>query len=159
MRQEIRYANISDIDMLVKLRFDYFEIEQMPVMPEQRATIEANLRTYIEKHLMNDFFVALVYYDGEIASTAFLSIIERPPNPNFPTGKTGTVYNVFTYPKYQRHGYATQAMQMLLNTAKENNLSSVDLSASEQGLSLYQKLGFKIDDHTISHFVDMKLVF
>lgn len=46
---------------------------------------------------------------------------------------------------------------MLLDKAREHNLSFVDLSASEMGLPLYQKLGFAIIDHATSHFVDMKL--
>lgn len=157
MSYQTRWANLDDVDNLIRLRFAYFEDEQMQITPEQRTKIEASLHDYISKHLSIDFYVALIIADGQIVSTAFLSIFERPANLSWPTGKTGTVYNVFTYPKYRRQGYSTHAMHMLLDKAREHNLSYVDLSASEMGLPLYQKLGFAIIDHAASHFVDMKL--
>lgn len=157
MNQKIRWATLADVDDLVRLRFAYFADEQILITPEQQSTIEANLRTYIDRHLAVDFFAALVYADGQIAATAYLSIFERPANLSWQTGRTGTVYNVFTFPEYRHHGYATQAVHMLIDQASEHHLSYLDLSASEMGLPLYQKLGFAVVDHSASHFVDMKL--
>ena len=56
MNQKIRWATLADIDDLVRLRFAYFAVEQILITPEQQSIIEANLRTYINRHLAVDFF-------------------------------------------------------------------------------------------------------
>ncbi|TGE39393.1 GNAT family N-acetyltransferase [Desulfosporosinus fructosivorans] len=67
---------------------------------------------------------------------------ERPANPSFITGKTGTLLNVFTYPKYRRMGSATKAICKIIDEAKRLGVSSIDLSATQDGKPLYEKLGF-----------------
>jgi len=152
----IRIAELDDIDNLVKARFDYFAAEKWDVSFEQHEVIEKNLREYYSKHLNNDFFVALVEVDNEIASIAFLAVSAKPANLSFPTGKTGTVLNVLTYPNYRKKGYATMSMNLLIEIAKAQSLSYVELSASESGKSLYQRLGFK-EKEASEHFIGMKL--
>jgi ribosomal protein S18 acetylase RimI-like enzyme len=150
-------AGISDLETLIKVRFDYFDAEQWEVSPEQRITIEGNLRQYYENNLNANFTAAFVECDGEIASVAFLAVSEMPANiVAFPTGKKGTILNVLTYPEHRRKGYATSAVQLLIEEAKKKNLSFIELSASESGKPLYQKLGFA-ERIKSEHFTDMKL--
>jgi len=111
---------------------------------------------YYPKHLNTDFFAALVEDDGgKIGSTVFLAISEKPANLSFPTGRTGTILNVLTYPEYRRQGCATLALSRIIDEAKRQNLSYLELSASEMGKPLYARLGFHEIGH--SHFTDMKL--
>ena len=139
----IRMAEIDDIEKLIEIRFDYFRAENLVATTEQNLVVESNLRHYIARCINSSFYAAFVEENGEIASVAFLAISERPANIVFPTGKIGTVYNVFTYPQYRNRGYATKAMSVLIEEAKRLNLSFVELSASESGKPIYQKLGFK----------------
>lgn len=109
-----------------------------------------------KKYMNTVFFAALVGVDNEIASVAFLAFSNRPANSFFPTGKTGTFFNVLTYPEYRKKGYATLTMNLLIETARNQNLSYVELSASEAGKPLYQKLGF-MESKLSAHFTKMKL--
>lgn len=77
-----------------------------------------------------------------VISTAFLAISEKPVNPSFITGKTGTLLNVFTYPEYHRMGFATKLVCHIIDEAKQLGVSSINLSATQEGKPLYEKLGF-----------------
>ena len=64
------------------------------------------------------------------------------------------VLNVFTYPEYRKKGVATELLKRLIDEAGKQNLSYIELSASEAGRPLYEKLGFK---ELQSKYTEMKL--
>jgi ribosomal protein S18 acetylase RimI-like enzyme len=148
---------LDDIDKLVKVRFDYFAAEKWEVSALQRETIEASLRQYYSEYLNSDFFAAFAEEGDEVASVAFLAISRKPANLSFPTGKTGTILNVLTYPEYRGKGYATKAMSSLIYVAEKQNLSYIELSSSESGKALYKKLGF-VESSKSEGFTQMKLL-
>lgn len=152
----VRFATQDDIAALVKIRFDYFASENWALDEETESSIRAQLQKYYSEHLNRDFFAAVI--DGEtggFASAAFLVVFEKPANPSFPTGKTGLILSVFTYPEYRKKGCATLALKTLIDVAKTQNLSYIELSASESGKSVYGKLGFQ--KHESAHFTEMRL--
>jgi GNAT superfamily N-acetyltransferase len=151
-----RLANPNDIDTLVKVRFDYFAAENWVIDDNKRELISSRLYKYYPSHLNNDFFSAFAETDsGDLAAVSFLVITEKPANLSFPTGKTGVILNVLTYPEYRRKGYAAQTLNMLIDIARKNELSFLELSASEMGRPLYKKLGFKEAEK--AHHTEMKL--
>ena len=156
MDEIVKMATADDIEDLIKARFAYFEAEKWDVTNEQRVEITSNLRRYFSKQINNDFFAALVKKDDEIVSVAFLAISEIPANLSSPTGKTGVILNVLSYPNHRKKGYATCTMCALIEEAKRQNLSYMTLSSSESGKRLYQKLGFCTAEPS-RRFTDMKL--
>ena len=152
----VRMATLKDVDVLVRARFDYFAAEKWELSNDEKTIISSQLYKYYPEHLDRDFFAAFAEdEDGKIASTAFLVINERPANLSWPTGKTGMVLNVLTYPEYRRRGYATKIMNLLIEEAKRQDLSYIELSASPHGKPLYEKLGFQ--ESGVSDFTDMRL--
>lgn len=156
MKTIIRLATLSDIDILVKVRFDYFASESWAVSPEQRKKIERSLRRYYANSLGADFIAAFAEAGDELAAVAFLAITELPANLSFPTGRKGTLLNVLTYPQYRKNGYAKRIITMLIDEAKGRDVSYIELSASEQGRPLYQSLGFAAAQKR-EHFTEMRL--
>lgn len=154
MAATVRMAALEDMDLLTQGRFDYFEAEKWTVTAEKYSMIKINLRQYYHEHLNDDFFAALVENENRVVSMAFLAISEKPANLAFPNGRMGTILNVLTYPEYRKKGYATQALKVLLEEAKRQNLSYIELSASKSGKPLYRKLGFK---EKPASFTDMRL--
>ena len=157
MMMHLRMATSADLEDLVKIRFAYFEADHFCISPAQREQLAAQLGPYFKTHLNRDFFAALAEDEVTLAAAAFLAVAEKPANPNFPTGKTGTVLNVFTYPAYRRRGYATAAMNALIDVAKQQDLSYLELSASQSGKPLYQKLGFEERDFAKILTTEMRL--
>ncbi len=152
----VRMANHNDIDKLIKVRFDYFASENWELTNAKKDMIYNQLQQYYPKHINLDFFAVFVEDDnGDVVATAFLVTSEKPANLSWPTGKTGMILNVLTYPEYRKMGYATNAMSMLIEEAKKQNVSYLELSASELGKPLYKRLGFK--ENQPSHFTEMKM--
>jgi ribosomal protein S18 acetylase RimI-like enzyme len=155
MDAHIRITAIEDVDKLIKLRFDYFAAENWEIASEQVSQFETTLYHYYANHIGDDFFAVIAELDADIVSAAFMAIQEFPANPDFPSGKTGTILNVLTYSDYRRRGYATAVIGELVKIGREQNLSYIELVASEMGKPLYEKLGFHASKP--SDFTPMKL--
>jgi ribosomal protein S18 acetylase RimI-like enzyme len=138
----IRKATIEDMEILIKLRFDYLLADRGKLTADEVTTIRSQLTTYYAKHINHGFIALLAEIDNNVVSTAFLAISEKPANPAFITGKTGTLLNVFTYPEYRRMGFATNLICQIIGEAKQLGMSSIDLSATQDGKLIYEKLGF-----------------
>jgi len=140
---EIFKATIEDIKQLISLRFDYFAMEKCSLSKSEEKDMEAQLQKYFTKHLpIGDFIAILAKMDGKIVSTAFMVLTEKPANPIFITGITGTLLNVMTYPEYRRKGISTMVITEIITEAKKMGASSIDLFATEDGKPLYEKMGF-----------------
>ena len=155
MHVTVRLADLNDVDILVKARFDYFEAEDWTLTPVEHQSFKKTLEQYYHDHLNKDFFAALVERDGDFAATAFLTINRMPANVFTPTGANALILNVLTYPAHRRNGCATLALNTLIDIAGQHNVSHIKLSASEMGRPVYEKLGFKVDVPT--QFTPMKL--
>ncbi|KLU63677.1 acetyltransferase (GNAT) family protein [Desulfosporosinus acididurans] len=108
----------------------------------QESAIRLQLASYFTKHINNDFLAVLAETKDSVISTAFLVVDERPANPIFTPGKTGTLLNVFTYPKCRRMGFAKKVIESIIEEAKQLGVSSIDLLTTQDGKPLYEKLGF-----------------
>lgn len=134
-------VQITDIDQLVQMRFDYFANDGHMVKGNH-AEVEASLRDYFKRHIGHDF-IALGIQEGKtIASVGYMVINEMPANGNAVNGLTGTLLNVLTYPEYRGRGYGLMLIEAIKKEARQRNLSFIDLYATEQGTPLYEKAGF-----------------
>lgn len=137
-----RKASHKDIDALIKLRHDYLAEDRGELSKDETEAVVNQLMYYFPKHLNSDFIAFLAEKDGQVVSTVYMAVAEKPANPAFITGKTATILNVFTYPEYRRKGIATKLLTMMINKAKAMNISYLEQSATESGRLLYEKLGF-----------------
>ena len=145
----IRPVNIDDIDLLIKLRVDFLLDENKLHEFQDIEAIKGKLQGYFKKWIpLKGFTAYIAEENGNIYSTAFLSIVERPPRNANTSCLVGTVYNVYTYPQYRRKGIATQVMKALLADAESLGVASVDLLATEDGKPLYEKFGFVVPEYT-----------
>lgn len=146
---QIRKATVQDTDLLIRLRLDYLREDQGELSPEEQALITNQLRDYFTTHLSMGDFIALLAGEGQkTMAVAFLVITEKPANPAFITGNTGTILNVLTYPEYRRRGIAYELITALIGEARGQGVSQLELSATAQGRPLYEKLGFHVSQYT-----------
>lgn len=83
-------------------------------------------------------------------------IIEKPCNPRFTTGRIGEIFSVYTLEKYRKQGAAYNLLKMLMEFAKNHKLDLIELKATNEGYSLYKKLGFS---ENAANYVPMKFNF
>ncbi len=117
--------------------------------------ISASLPTYFHNHLNKDLFAFICRTDTTIAGCCFLYVSEKPANPSFINGKTGTVLNVYTRPQFRRKGIARELIKMLLSESEKMHLDFVELKSTDAGYNLYKSLGF---DDVVSKYHNMKYV-
>lgn len=141
----VRKATIDDIDMLVNIRLDYIRADWGSVPEETEKTIRGQLKPYIMGHLPAGEFVGMLATEGEtVLGAAYLVINEKPANPAYTNGITGLILNVLTYPAYRRRGIATRLIEALIEEGLKAGASCLELSATEDGKPLYEKMGFTL---------------
>ena len=70
-------------------------------------------------------------------------ILPRPvDNATIGEGRQGTIVNVFTEPEWRRRGIAGLLMKEIIAWSKTEKIDRLILHASEDGRSVYEKLGF-----------------
>lgn len=133
---------ITNIDLLVQLRLDYFANDSHVTDGNPDLIIES-MRRYFMEHIEKDDFVALAIKEGnEIISVGFLVIQQMPANGNAPNGLSGMLLNILTYRQHRRKGYGKALIKALIEEGRKRGLSILDLYATEQGAKLYEKMGF-----------------
>ncbi|KAB2819041.1 GNAT family N-acetyltransferase [Petrimonas sulfuriphila] len=151
-----RIKFITDIDTLVKLRFDYISTE-IDLSAADKAKLEPKLREYFKEYVPEEKFTAYAMeIDGEIVSAAFLIIDEKPPGLNNLNGRYGTIMNVFTYPEHRGKGYANSVISNLIVDADNIFVSVLDLYSTKAGKRLYEKLGFKEVEYSAMRYYTNK---
>lgn len=140
-------ASIDDVDELVLLRTAYLTDDFGELSDADRASVKRELPPYLQRHLDRDLSIHIAW-DERIVSCAWLLLVEKPPSPRFPHGRTGVLFNVYTAPDHRHQGLASGVMQRLLDEARAMELDVVELHATDDGYPLYCKLGFADDSST-----------
>lgn len=139
----IRRVGNDEIDLLIKLRLDFFELEGRKPEPAVAEFATGRLRDYFSRRLPMGEFVALVAEeDGKVNGAIFLTVIERPIGPELASYRLGIIYSVFTYPEFRRKGIASALLKAMIAEAEKMELSAIDLNATEDGRPLYERAGF-----------------
>lgn len=148
-------ATKKDIGVLTDLRIAYLNEDLGVISNENLELMKSTLPSYYTKHLNKDLMVYVARDEMDIVSCAFLLIVEKPMSPSFITGKTGTVLNFYTKPDYRKKGYAKKLITTMLEDAKVEGLSIIELKATEDGYSLYKSVGF---EDVVAKYHNMKIV-
>ncbi|WP_335991575.1 GNAT family N-acetyltransferase [Glycomyces sp. MUSA5-2] len=141
-----RSAGPGDIEELVRFRSlllsEWFDTSD----PQWRAvTAEALSRRLAEPSpTMHAVVVDAPDGSGRLAACAVGTVSERLPTPGNPSGLYGWVFNVVTDPEWRRRGYSRACMDALVEWFRDNGVGTVELLATDQGLGMYEQIGFKV---------------
>ena len=139
---EFRTATMNDLDHVLAMRIAYLKEIHVKLEDKELGALLKHLPDYYKRHMGKDFFAYIALDDGIPVATVYLLIIERPANLRFITGKTGILLNVYTHPDYRKRGLASALLSMAIAEAKRQNVSNVELQATDMGIPVYEKLGF-----------------
>lgn len=148
---EIRAATAADALILGQHRAGMFR--DMGVLTDHLyQTLVDATRDYFEQAIPSGEYVAWVAYpthrSQEIVAGAGVQLRRVLPHPKRPDGNElslgpqGIVLNVYTEPAWRRRGIALLLMRRVLEWASANDVTNLVLHASQDGRSLYEKLGF-----------------
>ncbi|MCM1508325.1 MAG: GNAT family N-acetyltransferase [Ruminococcus flavefaciens] len=136
------------------MRIDYLTEDYGGLTDKQTKNIRNQLPEYYKNHLNRDLFVYVVRQE-KIISCGFLLVSEKPANPSFIHGRTGTVMNVYTKPDFRQKGIAKKIIEFLVSKAKAMKLDFVELKATDDGYNLYKSVGF---EDSVSEYHNMKII-
>ena len=140
-------ATKDDIDELIRMRIAYMKDDFGSVSEHEKECMENQLRDYFGRKLGTELVAFVAKEENRIVSVAYLHIIEMPANSVLLNGFYGTVLSVYTEEGYRSRGLCTKLMQNLIAYGKEHGLGRIDLSATNDGYPIYEKLGFKEKDN------------
>ena len=152
---EFLKAGTDDINDLTQLRLEYLLEDYGEISRDRLGLIADSLPGYFSRHLNADLFAFLCREDGTAAGCCLLYISEKPANPTFINGRTGSVLNVYTRPQFRRRGIAGKLMGMLLSEAGRLGLDFVELKSTDVGYPLYKSVGF---EDAVSKYHNMKFI-
>lgn len=138
-----RQAVNTDIDLLVQLRKTQLIDEGLPCVPD----ITDQLHDFFQTQLANGHFIQWLAYDNDkIAATGAIIFYAFPPSNWNPTGLRGYIANMYTVPAYRGKGLAGNILDLLVQEARDRQVTKLFLYGSEMGKPVYTKYGFQLAD-------------
>jgi GNAT superfamily N-acetyltransferase len=150
-----RPATAGDSQLLVDLRIDFLD----EVSGKQPAHVETGLRAYLKEYfdaaLQDGSYVCWLAYDGQaIAGVGAMAVWTKPGNYKCPNGKVGYVMNMYTSTAYRRQGICGELLHKLKTSARQLNITMLEMHATTDGEPVYRKQQFKEPQ---SPFLELKL--
>jgi ribosomal protein S18 acetylase RimI-like enzyme len=145
-----RRAGVDDAPALVRLRAVMFDAIDVPVGDENadwRLAGEAWFREQLDRPTI---FAAFVVDDASsrVVSAGCGICDAWAPGPRGLSGVRGHVFSIATDPRHRRRGYATICLTALLTWFRDDTpADAVELSATSDGVGLYESLGFREREH------------
>ena len=136
---DYRKAVKDDISILVELR-------KRQLIDEgcyEENSIDEELYGYFMDAISNVSLVVWVAEEsGRIIATSGVCFFRYPPSYSNPKGLTAYITNVYTELEYRKQGIAADLLKFIMKEINDRGCSVVRLHSSDQGRSMYEKMGF-----------------
>jgi GNAT superfamily N-acetyltransferase len=139
----IRPATSDDIPAIVTQRRRMFE-DMGHTNPALLEAARIPFIQWLEERLANGRYLAWMAEtsDSQVVAGAGLWLQDWPPGFFDIAPYRGYILNVYTNPEYRGQGLARQLVQEAVDWCAEQHIHVVSLHASDQGRSIYEKMGF-----------------
>jgi GNAT superfamily N-acetyltransferase len=146
---QIRRATAYDADVIAWHRARMFQ-DMGYVSGDAFQILRAKARTRLEQWIHNGNYVGWLATPADKpemivagAGVQLQPILPRPVDVStIGEGRQGTIVNVFTEPPWRRRGIAGLLIQEIIIWSRNERLDRLILHASDEGRSIYEKLGF-----------------
>ncbi len=137
----IRQAGLSDLDEVVNIERTCFNEAEAA----SKERLKARLEGYTESFFVYELDGKLIgMVNGAVCDNAYIedryyaSLEEHDNN-----AKYQQVYGLDVLPEYQRHGYGTELLNHMIDSARQRGKLGVSLTCKEEKLHFYQSFGFQ----------------
>lgn len=141
---EVRRAEPADVPALVEMRV----AQLLEEGARESADLRPALSDHYTRHLADGTFASWVAFaGGRMVATSGISVVEKPPYYGCPTGRIGLVSGMYTLPAWRRQGIACDLLCRVVGKARSRGCGTVQITASDAGVPLYQSVGFVHNDN------------
>lgn len=148
----IEYKRLTEreLNVFIEMRINQLREEGA----SENIDLRPALKDYYDRHIADGTFVSWLALDGEqIIGTSGISFVEKPPYYGCPSGKMGLLSSMFTKSEYRRRGIAKELLARVIAEAAEYGCATVQITASDMGVLLYENFGFEKN----GNFMQLKL--
>ena len=145
----IRRATPQDVDVIAWHRARMFQ-DMGDVSDDAFGILRSKARFRLKEWLESGDYIGWLATPADKPGTVvggagvqLQAILPRPVNAStIGKGRQGTVVNVFTEPQWRRRGIAGLLMKAIIAWSKNERIDRLLLHASDDGRSVYERLGF-----------------
>src|SRR5437763_12013167 len=146
---QIRRATTQDADIIALHRARMFQ-DMGDVSGDAFEILRIKARPQLEQWIDSGKYIGWLATPADKPKTIvggagvqLQPILPRPVDTSIiGEGRQATIVNVFTEPQWRRHGIASLLVKEIVNWSKDQRIDRLLLHASDEGRSLYEKLGF-----------------
>lgn len=139
----LRFATLLDIPVIVHQRRAMFE-DMGYGTPESLDKMDTLFGLWVNERMQEGAFLTWLAVNEEerpIAG-AGLWLLDWMPGPIDPAARKAYICNVYTHPDYRHRGLARQILREMMQWCRAQQISILELHASQFGRPLYEALGF-----------------
>jgi GNAT superfamily N-acetyltransferase len=145
----IRRATVQDADIIAGHRARMFQ-DMGDVSNDAFDILRAKARVQLKEWLESGDYIGWLATPADKPETVvggagvqLQPILPRPLNAStIGEGRQGTIVNVFTEPQWRRRGIAGLLVKEIITWSKNEQIDRLLLHASDEGRSVYERLGF-----------------
>ena len=146
---EIRRATVRDVDVIAGHRARMFQ-DIGDVSGDAFEVLRAKARARLEQWIDSGDYIGWLATPADkpekIVGGAGIQLQPILPRPldvsTIGEGRQGTIVNVFAEPQWRRRGIAGLLIKEIIIWSKNQQIDRLTLHASDEGRSIYVKLGF-----------------
>jgi GNAT superfamily N-acetyltransferase len=141
---EISLAKAEDVELLVKHRVGMWK-DIRPEFAEKAKEMEDLTRQWIKTKLSEGKLIGFIVktQTGIMAGSGCIWLREDAPRPINPRLETPYLLSMYTEEGFRRAGVASMIIQCAIDWSREHGYKTMSLHASDAGIPVYEKFGFK----------------
>lgn len=144
----LREADEGDIPVLVqhhrKMFEEIWERKGVVVDGSISADIGKVYADKLERQLKDGTCRAwIIENEGDIAASGAISIVSFVPTPQDPNCDIAYLHSMYTESKYRSRDCATRIIDQVVRYCGERGIKRIILNASEAGVPVYERAGFR----------------
>lgn len=151
---KIIQASEAHAEQIIKLRVNLLlELNKLSTEKEIKAIEEATYTYFIQATKEGSLLSYCIEQDGILVSTSGLLFFQRHPTPKNLSGKEAYINNVYTLPEFRKQGLAHILVEACIQECKARGVQRIWLHASDEGMPMYAKFGFKKNEAAMELFL------
>jgi GNAT superfamily N-acetyltransferase len=140
----ISNASVEDVELLTRHRLEMWK-DIFPELKEKAERMKETTSDWIKTKLSEGKLIGFIAKtrSGEVAGSGCVWL--REDAPRVLTNKLESPYlmSIYTETGYRRTGVATIIIQSAVDWCKQHGYKRITLHASESGIAVYKRFGFK----------------
>lgn len=136
----LRRTTTRDLDLILRHREAMFRAMGLPV---DGSAKDASRNFFAGALARNRYHGWFVETGGAVVAGGGVVLLEYQPGPHQPGILRPFVVNMWTEEAFRRRGMARRLMMAMIEWARAEGYSSLNLHASDAGRALYEELGFR----------------